>query len=270
MNVKLLTKYERYQIGTDAISLPARFSRIDLSKLVNETLELEKHIPFDFVINGTLLRTSLSEYMSENGLSTENTVEVEYVPIIGKPEEKSSEDLPDWVSGIANSGSVYAVGCYDGSVHVYNQDDTLLTKKEVHKRPIKGIDCQIVNSVPIVTSVSLDNSVRIMKVVDSALADVATCKGHKSHVMCCKLNPQNGLVVSGAWNGSILVWNTQPEEGATDVEPVHSLLESEEAITGLDWWEGNVVSGGWDHVIRVWDLETEGMLQDMVGRGGGV
>ena len=187
-----------------------------------------------------------------------------------EPEEKSSEDLPDWVSGIANSGSVYAVGCYDGSVHVYNQDDTLLTKKEVHKRPIKGIDCQIVNSVPIVTSVSLDNSVRIMKVVDSALADVATCKGHKSHVMCCKLNPQNGLVVSGAWNGSILVWNTQPEEGATDVEPVHSLLESEEAITGLDWWEGNVVSGGWDHVIRVWDLETEGMLQDMVGRGGGV
>ena len=119
MNVKLFTKYERYQIGTDAISLPARFSRIDLSKLVNETLELEKHIPFDFVINGTLLRTSLSEYMSENGLSTENTVEVEYVPIIGKPEEKSSEDLPDWVSGIANSGSVYAVGCYDGSVHVY-------------------------------------------------------------------------------------------------------------------------------------------------------
>ena len=66
------------------------------------------------------------------------------------------------------------------------------------------------------------------------------------------------------------MWNTQPEEGATDVEPVHSLLESEEAITGLDWWEGNVVSGGWDHVIRVWDLETEGMLQDMVGRGGGV
>lgn len=56
MSVKLFTKVERYQIGTDTISLPARFSRIDLSKLVNETLELEKHIPFDFIINGSLLR----------------------------------------------------------------------------------------------------------------------------------------------------------------------------------------------------------------------
>ncbi len=118
MSVKLFTKVERYQIGTDTISLPARFSRIDLSKLVNETLELEKHIPFDFIINGSLLRTSLSEYMSTNGISTENTLSIEYLPIIGKPEEKSSEDLPDWVSGIANCERCYAVGCYDGSVHV--------------------------------------------------------------------------------------------------------------------------------------------------------
>lgn len=99
MSVKLFTKVERYQIGTDTISLPARFSRIDLSKLVNETLELEKHIPFDFIINGSLLRTSLSEYMSTNGISTENTLSIEYLPIIGKPEEKSSEDsarLGEW------------------------------------------------------------------------------------------------------------------------------------------------------------------------------
>lgn len=80
MSVKLFTKVERYQIGTDTISLPARFSRIDLSKLVNETLELEKHIPFDFIINGSLLRTSLSEYMSTNGISTENTLSIEYLP----------------------------------------------------------------------------------------------------------------------------------------------------------------------------------------------
>lgn len=50
---------------------------------------------------------------------------------------------------------------------------------------------------------------------------------------------------------------------------MHSLLESEEGITGIDWWKNNVVSGGWDHVIRIWDLETEGMLQDMVDACGG-
>ena len=266
MSVKLFTKVERYQIGTDTISLPARFSRIDLSKLVNETLELEKHIPFDFIINGSLLRTSLSEYMSTNGISTENTLSIEYLPIIGKPEEKSSEDLPDWVSGIANCERCYAVGCYDGSVHVYNADDTFLTKKMVHKRPIKGIDCRIVNALPMIASVSLDNTLRLQKVENGELIDVATCKAHKSHVMCCRLNP-SGLVASGAWNGSIYVWNAQTE--AKEAEPVHSLLESEEGITGIDWWKNNVVSGGWDHVIRIWDLETEGMLQDMVRVCGG-
>ena len=69
-------------MGTNTISLPIRFSRYELSKLVNEALGLEKPIPFDFIVDGKLLRVSLSEYMSEHGISSETVVNLEYVPII--------------------------------------------------------------------------------------------------------------------------------------------------------------------------------------------
>ena len=80
-------------MGTSTISLPSRFSRYELSRLVNEALELEKPIPFDFIIQGRLLRESLSEYISKHSLSSETTIELEYVPIIGKPQESSSDSL---------------------------------------------------------------------------------------------------------------------------------------------------------------------------------
>ena len=57
-------------MGTNTISLPIRFSRYELSKLVNEALGLENPIPFDFIVDGKLLRVSLSEYMSEHGISS--------------------------------------------------------------------------------------------------------------------------------------------------------------------------------------------------------
>ena len=136
--MKLTTKYERYQMGTSAIAVPTRFSRFELSKLVNEALELEKPIPFDFIIDGVLLRVSLSEYISSHGLSLESTLVLEYVPIIGKPEEKSSEDLPDWIGGLSCIKNYYVAGCYDGSVHIYNSEDSLLASAIAHKKPIKS------------------------------------------------------------------------------------------------------------------------------------
>lgn len=251
-------------MGTSAISLPSRFSRYELSRLVNEALELEKPVPFDFIIGGKLLRVSLSEYLNSHNLSLESTIEVEYVPIVGKPHESSSDDLPDWISSIAVFESGYVVGCYDGTVHVYNKDDTLVAKKQVHTKPIKCVDIQNVGDVTTITSASLDNSLHILELKGNSIVEYATCTGHDSHVLSCSLNAKTGLVVSGAWNGSIFIWDTKRMDPSNEIEPIHTLSESMEGISSVKWWNENPVTGGWDHVIRVWDLETEGMIHDMV------
>lgn len=265
VSVKLFTKYERYRIGTAAISLPSRFARYELSRLVNEALELEKPIPFDFIIGGKLLRVSLSEYMSSHNISLETTIDLEYVPIIGKPNESSSDELPDWVSSIATCESGYVAGCYDGTIHIYDSKDKLVEHKQIHKKPIKCIDFKNVGSIPFITSVSLDNSLHVMKLEKETVKEFAVCTGHDSHVLSCAINSKNGLVISGAWNGSVLIWDTKKMDNEKENEPVHALSESLEGISTVKWWGENPVTGGWDHVIRVWDLETEGMIHDMVG-----
>ena len=262
--MKLFTKYERYRMGTSIISLPSRFSRYELSRLVNEALELEKPIPFDFIINGRLLRVSLSDYLSSHGMSTESTIELEYVPIVGKPQESSSDDLPDWISSIRTNESGYVAGCYDGTIHVYDNDDNLIAKKQVHKKPVKCVDMKKIGQTTFLASVSLDNTMRVMSLEGKEIRDYAVCSGHDSHVLSCSVNASNGMIVTGAWNGSVLVWDTKKMSLEEEVEPVHSLSESMEGISSVKWWNDNPVTGGWDHVIRIWDLETEGMLSDMV------
>ena len=262
-----MTKYERYQIGTSAISLPIRFSRYELSRLVNEALGLEKPVPFDFILDGKLLRVSLSEYMSNHGISAETTLTLEYIPIISRPDEKSTEELPDWVSGLACNGEVYAAGCYDGTVHVYDMNDTLLCKTAVHNKPIKAVDCGSLSKTTIVASASLDNTVKLQQLKNGSFHPITTLSGHDSHVMNCKFSPDARLLVSSAWNGSTLVWDVEKgmQDAEKEWEPIHSLSESLQGVTALAWNGQKVITGGWDHHIRIWDLETEGMVADLVG-----
>ena len=247
-------------MGTNTISLPIRFSRYELSKLVNEALGLENPIPFDFIVDGKLLRVSLSEYMSEHGISSETVVNLEYVPIISRPEEKSSSDLPDWVSGIASDGTVYVAGCYDGTVHVYDMNDQLLCEKTIHKKPIKAVACK--NSM--IATASLDNTVQVNQIQNKSILHVATLTGHDSHVLDCQFSSDAHYLVSSAWNGSILIWDTSKFSDVTEVEPVHTLSETMQGVSAVAWKDLNVITGGWDHHIRIWDLESEGMLTDLV------
>ena len=251
-------------MGTSTISLPSRFSRYELSRLVNEALELEKPIPFDFIIQGRLLRESLSEYISKHSLSSETTIELEYVPIIGKPQESSSDNLPDWVSSISNCEDGYVAGCYDGSIHVYGKDDKCIVNKQIHKKPIKCVDYKKVDSIPYICSVSLDNTLHVMQMNDESINEIAVCSGHDSHVLSCSINPNNGYIISGAWNGSVCIWDTKKLSNTEENEPIHMLSESLQGISTVTWWNDNPITAGWDHVIRIWDLETEGMISDMV------
>lgn len=52
--------------------------------------------PFDFIINGELVRKSLEKHLLAHEISAEAVVEVEYVPAVAPPEPKNAIPHDDW------------------------------------------------------------------------------------------------------------------------------------------------------------------------------
>ncbi|KAM9917167.1 hypothetical protein OXX59_009520, partial [Metschnikowia pulcherrima] len=116
--------------------VPTSLKRYGLSEVVNHLLDREDAVPFDFLIDGVLLRTSLDEYLTRHGLSAEATLSIEYTRAVLPPSFLASYNDEDWVSSIdtinqsskavtAQRGAELAApqilaGSYDGVVRSYN------------------------------------------------------------------------------------------------------------------------------------------------------
>lgn len=80
IRLRFTTRENDLQLGDNAaVLIPTAFRRYQLSQYVNSQLELGQPVPFEFLINGSYLRRSLEDYLTENGISAENTLTVEYV-----------------------------------------------------------------------------------------------------------------------------------------------------------------------------------------------
>jgi ribosome biogenesis protein YTM1 len=87
--------------------VPTTWRRTQLSTLVNRLLQQDaadpsttKSIPFDFIINGELLRTSLDQYLANKGLTEESTIDIEYVRSTLPPTFTAAFEHDDWISGV--------------------------------------------------------------------------------------------------------------------------------------------------------------------------
>ena len=63
-----LTTHTQYPLPSQKYMIPTTWKRYQLSQLVNKALSLDKPVPFDFLVKGEILRTSLSEWCVENGV----------------------------------------------------------------------------------------------------------------------------------------------------------------------------------------------------------
>jgi len=63
-------------------------------------LETVQPVPLEFLVNGQFLRTSLDEYLTQNGISAETTLNVEYVKALIPPLHVASYEHDDWVSAV--------------------------------------------------------------------------------------------------------------------------------------------------------------------------
>lgn len=64
----VFTTQTAYPLPTQKFMIPASWRRYQLSQLVNKALSLAKPIPFDFLVRGEILRTTLEEWCTEKGI----------------------------------------------------------------------------------------------------------------------------------------------------------------------------------------------------------
>lgn len=64
----IFTTKTKYPLPTRKFMVPTTWKRYHLSQLVNKALSLATTTPFDFLIRGEILKTSLGDWCSENSV----------------------------------------------------------------------------------------------------------------------------------------------------------------------------------------------------------
>lgn len=196
-------------------------------------LDTPTPIPFDFLINGTFLRTSLEEYLLQNGLSSETTLNVKYVRSLIPPSFQASFEHDDWVScvDILSSTSVsgkLAVntvnvgeelilsGSYDGLVRIWNKSGQIVSTSTTSDSEtyISSIKTAKFISPTQVASAGLDRTIRIWKFTGAEHDTIGELKpmlelyGHKHSIESIDIHSPSNRILSGSTDGTICVWTT--------------------------------------------------------------
>ncbi|EEB07658.1 ribosome biogenesis protein Ytm1 [Schizosaccharomyces japonicus yFS275] len=121
VQVRFTTRDPDYAVADTPILIPTTLRRYGLSQIVNHLLEKETPTPFDFLVNGKILTTSLDEYIVQNGLSTESVLTLEYIPSTLPPSFLAAFPHEDWISGISLKDDSILTSSYDGIARVWNK-----------------------------------------------------------------------------------------------------------------------------------------------------
>lgn len=200
-------------------------------------LDTPSPIPFDFLINGTFLRTTIEEYLTSNGLSAENTLNLQYVRSLIPPIFEASFEHDDWVScvdvlsntspaGVWQPGSIQAgqerilSGSYDGLLRVWNKSGQTIgtsTSSSLggHTSSIKAAKFF---SPTQVASSGLDRTIRIWKYSESDdhfsadLKPTLELYGHKGSVESLAVHSPSSRLLSASIDGLIGVWSSRKSD----------------------------------------------------------
>ncbi|PGH15697.1 ribosome biogenesis protein YTM1 [Helicocarpus griseus UAMH5409] len=236
VRLKLTSRHEDIALpeNTGPILVPTGLRRYALSTLVNNLLSSEKPIPFEFLINGTYLRTSIDEYLTANGISAETTLDVEYVRALVPPLHVASFQHDDWVSAVdvlsgtsvaggsqINAGQERILsGSYDGLLRMWN-----MSSETIGVSPSAGegghtasIKCAKMLSPSQIVSSALDRTVRLWKYTESddgfsaSITPQLELYGHKASVDAIAVHAQSNRLLSASADHSVGFWSTKKSD----------------------------------------------------------
>lgn len=136
--------FYRHAVPDTLFALSSNTVPNQLNAILNELLQeaqisCHKHVEFDFLINGELLRTNLHEYLVSKELSPEEVIEIEYFEKHPAPEPQDCLLHDDWVGGVHVMNDYILTGCYDNSIHIWNLKGQHLKTVAGHTAAIKTV-----------------------------------------------------------------------------------------------------------------------------------
>lgn len=284
VRIRLVTRDDDIKVDESPLYVPIDLKRYGLSEVVNQLLKTPSPIPFDFLIDGKLLRQSLGDYLATSALSTETVIDVEYVRAILPPNYLASYAHDDWVSAVhirENSG--IATGSYDGVVRVWDRSGKVTRELAGHTAAVKDVRWLGPESL---VSASADRTL----VVWNRSKPVCVFAGHKAAVTSVRELTAHNRIVSSSQDATLKVWTTQFNELPSYELPVTNNTASQKrrrvaaaqrpdaklrgSLATLEGHQSSVTavaahptepevvySVSEDHSLRTWDLVT-GQLVD--------
>lgn len=214
---------------TDATSIELR--RYQLSTLVNRLLETIQPVPLEFLINGQFLRTSLDDFLTQNGISAETTLTVEYVKALIPPLYVVSYEHDDWVSSVdvlSNSSPAaqwsksqtslqprILSGSYDGMLKIWNSSSEVVATCEAHTAAVKA--AKFLSPTQVVSS-GIDRTLRLWKYADAPTGDTGSLTptlelyGHKSSVDDIAVHAHSSRILSASSDHTVGLWSTRKSD----------------------------------------------------------
>ena len=177
--------------------------------LTHSNHHIEHPVPFDFIVNGQLLRTSLRGYISRSNLNPEIILDLEYVVTIAPPTLTNKIEQDDWTSSlhVHEDSEQILVGSYDNIVRVWTKDGEKIAHGFGHVKPVKCV-CWGVEGNDRFYSGSQDTKVFAWKKLDNkkSFKPCLRLDGHTKTVLSLSHNPASHVVCTVApTHNSLLV-----------------------------------------------------------------
>ena len=208
--------------------------------MVNRLLDTEKPIPLEFLVNGQFLRTSLDDFLTQNGISSESTLNVEYVKALIPPQHVASYEHDDWVSSVdvlsgSSKAAKWAGSAYDGSrqpriisgsfdsiLRVWDTSANIVATGEAHTAPVKAV--KFLSPTQIVSS-GADRTVRLWNFTDAdepgqqgTLTSTLELYGHKASVDALAVHSPSSRILSASADHTVGLWSTKKSENTSAPE----------------------------------------------------
>nr|OQO20007.1 hypothetical protein B0A51_12269 [Rachicladosporium sp. CCFEE 5018] len=291
VKIQLQTKSPELQIPKEIGPILVRtgFKRLQLSQLVNTLLENgENHIPLQFLINGQYLKTTIDDFLTQNGISAETTLSVEYVKALIPPQTIASYEHDDWVSSVdvlsSPQHSRILSGSFDGLIRVWGMSSDLLATGTGHSSAVKS--AKFISPTQVVSS-SGDRTLRLWKYEDSDIGTASVTPtlelyGHNASVDNVAVHAPSSRMLSASADHTVGIWSTRKSDAPAaqgELIPVSnkrrkitptakptatrgplSLMSghaSQVAEVCFDETDATIAySVSWDHTLKTWDLAT--------------
>jgi ribosome biogenesis protein YTM1 len=176
--------------------------------------------------------------LTENGISAETTLNVEYVKALVPPLHVASYEHDDWVSSVdvlsnTSNAAVWTKpagtlqarilsGSFDGSLRVWNESQEVVATGQWHKASIQA--AKWLSPTQIVSAGS-DRSIRIWDYENAAtghgkLTPKLELLGHRSVIDSIAVHAPSSRILSASSDHRIGIWSTRKSEGPAVPEPV--------------------------------------------------